>query len=180
MTEDIPFANRFVAGPNTRRDVARASMSYSLHRKVLWVAPLVSVLPFSLLLFSGMDSEYSLSFRLFWAPIFALVPALLLAAMLTPLIAILSYRITLKGSKARLYEGAVLETGFGEDEWVSRTPLAAARTSYRAIKGVSVRGQFVFLRIHGLAQAVMWPRELFPDPAIQHIQRKVEFAAFTD
>jgi hypothetical protein len=44
------------------------------------------------------------------------------------------------------------------------------RLSYRAVRSVAPRGDFVFLQQHGVPVVAVYPRELFPDDAIARIR----------
>ena len=121
---------------------------------------------FALLIMSGWKSG-SIGAQVFWALVFALVPTLILVVWA----AAIGYRATVRGSRLRLFNGAVLESGFGEDEMVLRNPIASVRMAYTGIKSITARGGFVFMQQHGSPLFTVYPRELFPDEAIDRILR---------
>jgi hypothetical protein len=69
----------------------------------------------------------------------------------------------------RVFPGAVLESGFGEDALVLRNPVSESRISYKAIRSVTPRGDFIFMRQHGVPLTSVFPRALFPREAIERI-----------
>jgi hypothetical protein len=76
-----------------------------------------------------------------------------------------------RSARVRVFPGAVLESGFGADALVLRNPLSESRVSYRAIKSVTPRGDFIFMRQHGVPMVGAFPRALFPDEAIARMAR---------
>lgn len=166
MAEDITFTHRFVAGPDTRRQMARAFVGHAQRMRSTVVVYLSCLTAFSVLMLTGMGAGFSLPTRLFWSVVYALVPTLAVAA----LISTVGYVRTLRGARIRLFPGAVIESGFGEDELVLRGPVSETRLNYRAVKSLVSRGEFVFLQQHGLAVVSIFPRALFPDEAVARIR----------
>ena len=113
-----------------------------------------------------MDERFSLESRLAWALIFALAPTLVVAGCF----AALGYVRTLRGARFRLYDGAVLRSGFGDGAMVLRNPLSTVRIRYEGIQSVTARGDVVFVRQQGVPLLGVYPRELFPDAAIERIR----------
>lgn len=167
MTEDIPYTHRFVATSHTGKKIARAFLGRAHRMKRQWVVYSLFLVIFASIAISGMSESFSLWSRIFWAIVFALVPTLITVV----LVVAISYFQMVRGTRVRLFNGAVLESGFGEDEMVIRNPIASGRMAYKGIKSVSVRGDFVFMKHHGLPLVVGYPRELFPDEAINRILR---------
>lgn len=165
MSEDIQYAHRFVARHDTPREFARAYLRYAHRTKRQWVFYLLLLMLFTLILISGMDATFSLASRVFWGVIFALVPTFFAAGFC----ATIGYLRMIRGSRHRLFPGAVLESGFGEEELVYRNPLAEARIRYQAIKTLTARGDFVFMQQHGVPLMGIYPRALFPDHAVVRI-----------
>lgn len=167
MTADIGYTHRFVASSDTSRKSARAFLGHALRTRRQWVFYLLVLALFTVVLMSGMDPRLGLGSQITWAAVFALLPTLIVAFSLVAI----SYVRMVRGSRLRLFEGAVLESGFGEDEMVFRNPIAAVRISFRGIKSLTARGDFVFMQQHGVPVVGIYPRELFPDDAIDRILR---------
>lgn len=96
---------------------------------------------------------------------FALLPTLILAVWALAM----SYLRMVRRSRWRLFNGAVLESGFGDGEMVFRNTLGSVRLSYKGVRSVTARGKFVFIQMHGVPVMAIYPRELFPDEAITRI-----------
>jgi hypothetical protein len=166
MAEDIAFTHRFVAGPDTRRQMARAFVDHVQRMRRMRVIYLLCLSAFTVIMWTGLDDGLAPGARLSWSVAYALVPTLLAAL----LFAAAGYVSTLRGARMRLFPGAVIESGFGEDELVLRGPVSETRLSYRAVRSLVSRGEFVFLQQHGLAVVSIFPRALFPDEAIARIR----------
>lgn len=165
-TDDVEFTHRFVATSDTRRKCALAFVRHVHRTRTTWVLYSALLMPFTVLIFSGMDERFSLESRLVWALIFAFAPTLVVAGCF----AALGYVRTLRGARFRLYDGAVLESGFGDGAMVLRNPLSTARIRYEGIQSVTARGNVVFMRQQGVPLLGVYPRELFPDEAIERIR----------
>jgi heme/copper-type cytochrome/quinol oxidase subunit 4 len=165
MSGSVPYTHRFVADSETGPKMARAFVGRAHRMKRQWIAYVLFLVLFTLLFLTGMDVRYSLQTRLVWAVMFALVPTLLLAVV----ISLLAYVRLIRGARIRVFPGAVLESGFGEDAMVLRNPVSEVRINYAAIKSVTPGGEFVFMRQLGLPLTSIYPRELFPDAAIARI-----------
>lgn len=165
MTEDIAYTHRFVANPEVAKAIARAFQFYAHTLKGRWIFYALVLVLFALIFVSGMSG--SIGAQVSWAFALALVPTLFLAVWT----AVVSYWKMVRDSRLRLFNGAVLESGFGEKEMVLRDPLGSARLAYIGIKSVTARGHFVFIQRHGVPLFSVYPRELFPDEAIDRILR---------
>ena len=97
--------------------------------------------------------------------LYALPPTIFLAVVDT----VLSYVVTVRAARPRLFYGAVLESGFGAAEMVLRNPLESGRFSYIGIKSVKVRGEFVFIAKARVPVLAAIPRQLFPPHAVHRI-----------
>lgn len=135
-------------------------------RGALW-AVLACYLVLAINFASSIDPPIGLVTRVIWGLGGATIPTSVAALFLAGLL----YFRALRGGKVMLYDGAVFETGFGESEMVSRGPLRATRLRYEAISSVTQRGDFVFMRQRGHAIVSVYPRELFPDEAVQRIRQ---------
>lgn len=166
MTEEIPYGHRFVVNSDTAKTIARAYQFYAHRLKGRWIFYGLILVLFALLFMAGWRSG-SIGARVFWAIVFALVPTTILAVWA----AAIGYLATVRGSRLHLYNGAVLESGFGEKELVLRNPIASMRLAYIGIKSVTARGNFVFIQQNGSPLLSVYPRELFPDEAIARILR---------
>jgi hypothetical protein len=161
VPEEIAFTNRFVAGPATGRKMARAFVRHAWTMRSQLVCCSGFFVVCVLLWFLWFDRSAGLGAVLFWAFVLAALPT----AALVVLISVVSYARTVRGARARVFPGAVLESGFGEDAMVLRNPLAESRVSYRSVRSLVARGDFVFLQHHGVPVVAVYPRELFPDQA---------------
>jgi hypothetical protein len=166
MTEEIPYTHRFVANSGTAGTIARAFQFYAHRLKGRWVCYALILLLFTLLLMSGVSSR-SVGAQFFRAIAFALVPTAILAVWTTAI----GYLRMVRGSRLRLFNGAVLESGFGEEEMVLRNPIASVRLAYKGIKSITAQGNFVFMQQRGVPLLTVYPRDLFPDEAIDRILR---------
>lgn len=166
MSEQISFTERFVARADTPRRMARAFVRERHRSPALWILYLLVLLTFAALVLTGMDPSFGLGTRLVWAVVFALVPTAIVVAA----VSVLAYVVTVRGARVRLFEGAVLESGFGAESFVLRNPVAESQISYRAIKSLRAHGEHVFLRQHGVAIISVYPRELFPDDALERVR----------
>ena len=167
MTDEIPFEQTFVATAETKRQLASAFVAERHRKWQLWLLYALVAVTLALLLLLGMDESFSIRVRLAWAVGVALAFTFVLAV----LFATLAYVVTLRSARTRLFEGAVLESGFGSDDFVLRGELASSRISYRAVKSIKAHGDYVFLRQHGVPVVSVFPRALFPDEAIEGISR---------
>lgn len=167
MDEEIAYQHRYVASAQTARQLARAYVDHLFRRRqtlVLFAAVFVLLAAIFLL---SMDASYALGTRIGWALALAVVPTVIFALA----IAMLSYARTVKSAATRVFDGAVLESGFGTDELVLRNPVASSRIQFRAIRSIDVRGEEVFMRQHGVPLVSVFPRELFPDQQLARIRR---------
>jgi hypothetical protein len=169
-TEPIPFTYRFVASPDTGRRMARALIGHAHRMRRQWIVYLLILMLFTLIIVTGMDSSDSLRKRLFWAIVFALVPTVLVGVFFS----VLGYFRVARSAQVRVFPGAVLESGFGEDALVLRNPMSESRISYQAIRSVTPRGDFIFMRQHGVSLISVFPRALFPGEAIERMPSRAE------
>lgn len=165
MNMSISYTNRFVANAGTRREIARAFVGHAQRMRGTWLFYLLVLVLFAVISVSGMDTRFGLRTRVAWSILYAIVPTAVVAA----LIATIGYLRTYRGSRLRLFEGAALESGFGENEMILRGPLAEVRLSYQGIRSITARRNFVFMRQHGSPLVSVYPRELFPDEALERI-----------
>jgi hypothetical protein len=105
---------------------------------------------------------------LFWAVLLAGATTVALVVLTL----LLGYVRTVRGARVRLFPGAVLESGFGESHMVLRNPLAESRISYRSVRTLVARGDFVFLQHHGSPVVAVYPRDLFPADALARIRQR--------
>ena len=161
----IPYQHRWVAPAGIPEAMARAYVRHLHRRPGLWVAYALFVVLFAAILFLGYDSSLSVGSRILGGLLFGWVPALILALAIRTML----YVRTVRGARLRVYEGAVLESGFGDEAFVFRNPMASGRTSYRAVTAITTQGPFVFVRYEGNPVIACYPRELFPDDAIARI-----------
>lgn len=125
-TDDVEFTHRFVATSDTRRKCALAFVRHVHRTRTTWVLYSALLMPFTVLIFSGLDERFSLEPR--------------------------------------------LVSGFGDGAMVLRNPLSTARIRYEGIQSVTARGDVDFMRQQGVPLLGVYPRELFPDEAIERIR----------
>ncbi|GAA5150514.1 hypothetical protein GCM10023340_27800 [Nocardioides marinquilinus] len=161
---DIPLTHRFVADADYRRRVSWASARFALVSRghLLFYAAIVA--------FALLDRELTRG----WTPLgdairgVALVVVVLLAFTVLFTVAV-GYRQAYVSARLRYPDDAVLESGFGDDELVLRTPVGETRVAYRDLRKARARGEFVFLATDGLGGQAVFPRALFPDEAVARI-----------
>ena len=159
--EPIPYQYRWVAGADTAKQMGRAFLSHLHRRPLIWVAYLLILVLFGTIIFVGYEDYLSVGARIFGAVLFGMVPTLILIAALLTMV----YQRTVRGARLRLFDGAELRSGFGEDAFVFSNPIASSRMAYRAVQRVDVEEPFVFVRYDGNPMTAIYPRELFPDEA---------------
>lgn len=167
MDEEILYQHRYVATAGTVRAMARAFVDHLFRVRRTWLFLALVWVLFAGVFLLGMDSSYSLRTRLGWSVALGLVPTVVLVLAL----AALSYVRTIRSARTRVFDGAVLESGFGTDEFVFRNPVASSRTRYSVVRSIDVRGDHVFVRQHGVPLVAIYPRELFPDEAVEQMRR---------
>ena len=82
------------------------------------------------------------------------------------------FAVSRSGARYLYGDGAVIETGFGEDEYVIRQGGAVSRIAYVSVEWVATRGAFVLIKVAGNRTYSMHPRELFPDDALERIRAR--------
>ncbi len=88
-------------------------------------------------------------------------PALIPTFLLVIFYSTIGYVRVSRSAQMRVFPGAVLESGFGDNALVLRNPMSESRISYQAITSVVPDGEFVFLRQRGLPLISAFPRALF-------------------
>jgi hypothetical protein len=166
VSETIAFTERFVVRADTGRRLARVWLADRLRTPRLWILLSLMCLLMVYVFSAGMDPGYRLGVRLVWAAVYALVALAILVGAMSFVI----YRLTLRNARIRLPAGSLLESGFGPDALVVRSPLSESRIRYDAITSVRRRGDFVLLRQAGLPTVSIHPAELFPDGAVERIR----------
>jgi hypothetical protein len=146
--------------------MARAYLTWRHRQWKPWVLYTLLLVLFTGTFLIGMDRRYGLATRLGWSLVFAIVPTLLLVALVNAL----TYRMTARGARIRLPEGSVLETTFDDDDFVVSGPLSVQRIRYRGVQSVHRQGDFVFLRQVGTNVVNAFPGEVFPDEAVDRIR----------
>lgn len=164
--EEIAYTHRFVADSATGRKMALAFVrhSFTMRSQLAFFAGffLLDVLLWMLL----FDDSAGIGSQLFWAALFAAGTT----AALATLTSVIAYVRVVRGARVRLFPGALLESGFGTEHMVLRNPLAESRVSYRSVRSLVARGDYVFLRHRGTPLVAVYPRELFPGEARARIR----------
>jgi hypothetical protein len=161
----IRLTHRYVVGPASAGAVWRDHVVTN-RTKVLLPPIVVCLLLAALIYYPGYDEHYSFLTRAVGATIWAVVTVLL---VWTPLLAFACWRTT-RNLRIRWYDGAVLESGFGPDAFVTRSPKIARRIRYDAVKSIKVSRKHVHIYMLGSIVALIWPRALFPDEDIARIR----------
>ena len=167
---DIPITERWVATRESAKDAADAFLWLALRRRRFWVLLAAIELVLALLLVLLFDERYSPATRVFWAPVYALVPTLVVAVLTLGVGHVLNRRTF----RRRLREGVVLESGIGERALVLRGPWSESTLSFDGIASVRSSGQWVFLQQIGVPLVGIWPAELFPPADLARLEHSVE------
>lgn len=162
-----PLEFRYVADDRSASMLAWANLVHAHRTLRQWVFYALLLVVFAGILFLTFDDDATFGARLFWGLVLGL-PVTALTALLVSVIAYVKVR---RGARLRVFPGAVLESSFGSGAVLLRNPLGESRIDYRAIRSVRVRGRAAFLRQHGVGILAIYPRELFPEPALDRIRR---------
>lgn len=82
----------------------------------------------------------------------------------------MSSRQLARGAQLRRFDGAVLRSGFDDDEFVITTPVSTTRMSFATVRSIAVHGDFVVVRYHGNPITSIYARALFPDEHVAAIR----------
>jgi hypothetical protein len=164
----IPFQHRYVVQAGTAKAMARAFVRYRLGQRNLRLVFLALWLVATLLLFLSYDpDELSTGARVYGGLFYGLLFTLIVLAVGMALTYVATHRL----GRGRMTEGAVVESGFGDDAVVINRPGSSGRTDYSVIRAVDVRKAFVFVRFDGNPVTSIYPRELFPDDALARLRQ---------
>jgi hypothetical protein len=167
--EEIPYQYRFTASPDTAGRASRAFVRWNLRRGPIRIVLLCLFVVTALLVFAGAGSQHSTWYRLyaaaFWATPYTAFVLLLLAVIIGA--------TSRRNFRQTIPAGATLQTGFGEHGFVTANQRSSSRISYSAVRSIAAHGDFVYLRLLGHPVVHLYPRELFPPVAVDHIQRFV-------
>jgi hypothetical protein len=166
--DQIDEEYRFVADSHTAAAAARATVSYAVTKPAFWrfLGILMAVEAF--VVAQGVRGAHvSLATRLFWGFFVGSVPTVIVGVICLSI----GYVRTLRNARTRLGAGMVLRSGFGPHYFVVAGSLGTGMTAYAAVRGVVVRGDFVWLRVVGRSAAAYAPRALFPDSAIARMRQ---------
>jgi len=166
VSEPIPFTERFVARADTARSMAKVFVADRLRTRRLLIFFGIYYVLMTIVIVGGLDADLELGARVFWALVYAVVPL----ALIIGAVVLIMYTATTRNVGKRITEGTVLESGFGTDALVLRSPLSESRITYASITTLKQRGDFVFLGQIGVPLSSGLPRELFPDTAIERIR----------
>jgi hypothetical protein len=167
VSDPIALTEQYVVRADTARLMARAFVNERLRLRRTWIFFGLMYPLMTIFVLWGMDPRFRLVVRVAWALVFAIVPLAILMVGL----AVLSYVLTMRAARLRLFEGAVLESGFSADALFFKGPLSESRIPYAAIVSVKRQGDFVFLRQIGINVVSVFPHELFPDDKFAQINR---------
>ena len=166
LVEDIPFTHRFVADARAGRGYARVNLRW-LHRPR-------QALCFFTIVYAVNVASLSITLSWLYEPRNVVGRAEIAAVVATAAFAIvraaLAYRGGLWTAKARMFPGAVFESGFGAEAMVLRNPFASTRLSYDAVMSIAAIGNWVIVRSKGSPAPVAHPRALFPDDVVARIK----------
>lgn len=148
-------------------------MGLTLRRRRWWVCVAVIELLFAVVLGLSFDDRFGIASRLVWGPVYAVVPALVVAALVLGL----GFLLNVKMFGRRLREGVVLEAGFGDCSVVLRGPWATTTLSFAGIASVRPRGHWVFLQQVGSPVVAAWPAALFDPEGLARLQHSLRHRA---
>ena len=141
----------------------------TLRRRRLWVFISPIGIVFALLVALSLDDGYSPVTRIVWGSVYAVVPTVVIAALILGIGHLVNRRIF----RRRLREGVVLESGFDERALVLRGPWSESTLSFDGIASVRVSGSWVFLQQIGVPVLGAWPVELFPPGDLARLQHSM-------
>ena len=167
---DIPITERWVATRDSAKQAARAFLLLTLRRRRFWAFVVAVELVLALLLALSFDERYGPVTRLFWGPVYALVPTLVIAVLALGF----GHLMNRRHFRRRLREGVVLESGIGERAIVLRGPWSESSLSFDGIASVRSSGNWVFLQQIGVPLLGAWPAELFPPADLARMEHSVE------
>ncbi len=159
--EDIPVQYEFTASSDTARRMSRAFLLRVWRRHgAVRVLALFAVVTVVLLYPSDVPGwRDRLVTACFWAAVVTLGAVAALAA--------LSYRMNRRNLGRTTQAGAVMRTGFGEDEFITENELSSSRFSYDAVQSISSVSGFVFVQYVGQPVVRIYPAELFPAEVVE-------------
>lgn len=166
----IPITERWVATRDSAKQAADAFLMLTLRRRRCWVFFVAVELVLALRFALSFDERYGPATRLFWGPVYALVPTLVIAVLTLGIGHLLNRRYF----RGRLREGVVLESGIGERALVLRGPWSESTLSFDGIASVRSSGNWVFLQQIGVPLLGAWPAELFPPADLARLEHSVE------
>lgn len=160
----IPFTERYVVPPDGRRRLAWASVRFTLFAAR------------SQRLFYGTIVAFALVVRTLegWSPfgqaLLQLVGLVAIGLALSVLWACTAgFAQTFHSTRYRFAEGAVHESGFGDEGFVLRGPTGEVHVPFAGLRRVRAHGDFVYMALDGLGGQAIFPRALFPDDEIDRI-----------
>jgi len=162
--EDIRAQHEFTASADTARRMSRALLLRALR---LGAVRLLAMLALVMVILLYSSDAYGWRNRLvgaaFWATVLTLVPVAVLAA--------LGYLGNRKNLGRTTYAGAVMRTGFGQDEFMTENELSSSRFSYGAVQSISSLGGFVFVQYVGQPVVRIYSAQLFPTQIVDRLER---------
>jgi hypothetical protein len=120
---DIPTTERWVATRHSAREAASAFLMLTLRRRRLWLLISSIGIVFAVLVALSIDDGYSPVTRIVWGSLYAVVPTVVIAAVILGIGHLVNRRIFGR----RLREGVVLESGFANAPWCCADPGLKAR-----------------------------------------------------
>jgi hypothetical protein len=163
------MTGRWVARGDSADQAARAFIKLTLRRPGWWVYVAVVEMVIALWLGYSFDDRSSMAARVVWGPVFAVVPALGIAAVSLGVAYLLNRRVF----GQRLREGAVFEAGIGERSLALRGPWAESNLSFDGLAWVRSSGDWVFLKQKGSPVISVWPAALFPAADLARLELTV-------
>ncbi len=108
-----------------------------------------------------------------WQTMSLLVGFVVMLFLLYVLVLPLSYRAVVRQFRAAFPPGTEIATRFGSEYLSTKSPQGESTMRYDAFGKLTVRDDFVILRLRRGTTAVVLPRELFPEQWLSYIQNIV-------
>lgn len=174
-----PYEYCVVADAETAPAMARAFLTHGWQPRRSWVLGVTVIFSIGFAYLAVTNRAASTGDRLIGSLLFFLL-VLPIAASLWLLLMLIGYSVNLRNLRATTFAGAVLQTGFDDDSFISSNPLAANRYAYASVRSIVVHRGFVFLRLWGSTTIRTFPEQLIPPDARQRLQPRPDPATLVD
>lgn len=165
--EQIALEHRYVADGESAVRAARAHVRAMHGRPTIWIVHLglfLVVLTMVTGPLRGPDEGLSVAMGATFSA--------LLTGLFGWYTAVVSRRATTRNMRATIFEGAVLETGFGERGYVISGPFGRRYVPYSRVESVDRWGDFTSIRLVDDPVRRLNPSVLFPDEALERFRNQ--------